>query len=257
MTFGRRADLRPRGRLSCQSGPADYEVRPPAEAPKAGVGVFEWTGRDEAVYGDCTVSFERLGDRVVLTRRVVRDYYGRRQWPLDEFRAVFREIHDRIEKPEDWKLADLVAELRDRERFMSNEPANEPIDLFGFGIPATLTTDCAALFLLLCQFYLWAHLNELARLLENSLPGDGPTGYIGLYSHFMARVFSVSSAAVAPGLLLGAVVVLGATRSLPYTGLRAVGALASVLLGFGLIRVLRRISKLDEQPAGRGRAATA
>lgn len=109
----------------------------------------------------------------------------------DEFKDLIAESKYLDEMP----LKQLAAVLRERAN-----TDTERVELFQAKIPVEALATYGALVLVICQFYLLAHLLELRRLTKSMVRSDWPTGYIGLYENRFIFVFTLISMAVWPPL---------------------------------------------------------
>jgi len=162
------------------------------------------------------------------------------KWGNRNSASEFNELITVSKYLEDAPLANLAAALRDRAN-----TDTERIELFQAKLPASAIPTYGSFVLLLCQFYLFAHLLELRRLIRTNAPSEWPNGYTGLYSNVI--VFGVTLASITVFPLIPLVI-----SSLQNAGwLRYGSALAgalSLLLGIGCSLILVSIRKLHEQP---------
>lgn len=109
------------------------------------------------------------------------------EWIPGEFKTTFPDLEEHSKNIKTVELQDLIAEL--------NQQANRDQDKIEL-LCAKLSTDIVLhwglVIVAACQFYLWLHLNGLARLGGAGRKGEG-LGWIGLYSDEWARLFTVAS----------------------------------------------------------------
>jgi hypothetical protein len=136
---------------------------------------------------------------------------------------------------EDTPLQNLASALRDRAN-----ADTERVEVFQAQIPASAIPSFGSLILILCEFYLLAHLLELRNLIKSSRPSEWPSGYIGLYSNVFIFSFTIVTLAIFPLIPL----IWSAIRNTGSMRILSIAACAiSLLLGVGCSWILFSIRK--------------
>jgi hypothetical protein len=144
-------------------------------------------------------------------------------WGTSDSRSEFPELIDAAKHLEDLPLANLAQTLRER----ANQDTDK-IELFQAKLPASAIPTFGSLILILCQFYLLAHLAELRRMSRETKPSETPTGYIGLYQNPLIFVFTIVSLVIFPVIPL----IIESRQNLGTSRQIAIGEAAlSLLLG--------------------------
>ncbi len=118
-----------------------------------------------------------------------------KQWGTGKSGDEFKDLIAESKYLDEMPLKQLAVVLRERAN-----TDTERVELFQAKIPVEALATYGALVLVICQFYLLAHLLELRRLTKSTVRPDWPTGYIGLYENRFIFVFTLISMAVWPPL---------------------------------------------------------
>jgi hypothetical protein len=114
-------------------------------------------------------------------------------WGTGKSSAEFSELIAQTKYLETSSLDGLAAELRER----ANSDT-ERIELFQAKLPTATIAVYGSLVLIICQFYLLAHLIELREIMQAPVSREWPTGYIGLYKNRFIFLLAVASLTVWP-----------------------------------------------------------
>lgn len=171
-------------------------------------------------------------------------------WGTDESTKEFPELIAAAKYFEDSPLERLAAALRERAN-----TDTERIELFQAKLPADSIPTYGTIVLLLCQFYLFAHLVELREVSAGSRDPDLPLAYIGLYKSRLVFVFTVLSIAALPVLPL-ALAIGPATGDLRH--ILAIAIIGSTAIGVASAVVLwaMRVRRFAPPPAPSSGPAT-
>jgi len=158
-------------------------------------------------------------------------------WGTSDSKSEFPELIDAAKHLEDLPLENLAQTLRER----ANQDTDK-IELFQAKLPASAIPTFGSLILILCQFYLLAHLAELRRMSRETKPSEPPSGYIGLYQNPLTFVFTIVSLVIFPvvPLLIESWQDLGTSRKIA-GGEAAISLLLGLCCSFVLWLVRREL----------------
>jgi len=98
-------------------------------------------------------------------------------WADDKsFRKTFPILAIEMNTMFNFTVAEAVSALKTRA-----ESTPEAMQVFGAKVPLPDALLIFGVLILSCQFYLWAHTNELRRVLRSGPLAEKPTGFIGFY----------------------------------------------------------------------------
>lgn len=154
--------------------------------------------KDNQIISECV--FRSFTDKDVLAdmRREYSKASGKaEEWANGPFADTFPELFALLRD-----LSDLNLSQADRYIEVQRRQAAPPIELFGARLPAEVIARVGALLLVLCQLYLWIHLEQLALWLSAVPVDTWPTGYVAVYQTSAAFRLSVISASALPVITL-------------------------------------------------------
>ena len=146
--------------------------------------------------------------------------------------------------PDNLTVAEAVNLLKGRA-----ESTPEEMQVFGAKVPVSNTLLVFGGLILSCQFYLWAHINELRRLLRLGPSEEKPTGFVGFYPGLVTAIVVGLTLTVLP--LATVIYVLARTipfwlwKELPRTDFIAILAVVvSSVIGTRSIVLMRNIREI-------------
>jgi len=168
------------------------------------------------------------------------------KWGAGLSSIEFRELIEQAKLLENTPLDGLADTLR-----IKANTDTDRIELFQAKLPASTITIYGSIVLIICQFYLLAHLLELRTMAHAVVPHEWPTGYVGLYANRLVFAFTITSLAVWP-LVPIAISIYQTLTERPFplikTVATSVGLLLSAVVGIFSAATLRsvRYSKMME-----------
>jgi hypothetical protein len=122
------------------------------------------------------------------------------------------------------------------------EAETERIELFQAKIPVSSIPTFGGAILILCEFYLLAHLLEFRRMLKANTAAKLPSGYIGLYPNIYVFAFTLATLSFFPAVPF----VYSSLQNKGFLQVWSVVACAiSIALGFGCSRILLTIRRMN------------
>jgi hypothetical protein len=167
------------------------------------------------------------------------------KWGSDPSSTEFKELISVSPHLGDSPLKDLVEAARDLEN-----TDTERIEIFQSQWPVSDLPTYGTTILLLCQFYLLAHLLELRRLLKITTPLEWPTGYTGLYANVFVYGFTTLSLLVLPLIPLVHFVFYSAGTARYWRELAAIGSMALWLLCAWTLASIRKNRYIESPEPG-------
>jgi hypothetical protein len=176
-------------------------------------------------------------------------------WGTGKSTEEFIELIAQAKYLETSSLDGLAAVLRER----ANSDT-ERIELFQAKLPTATLAVYGSLVLIICQFYLLAHLLELRGTPQAQASPEWPTGYVGLYRNRFIFLFTVASITVWPLIPIALSIYQTSTEGLHFSARSAITWLTfgiSVLVGiFSAVvlssvrdsKILSERGILDETP---------